>query len=153
MNQTQSSGSFESIPLEAIRPSSTNPRRNFDETALNELAASIGEAGVTQPILVRPIPNPADIYIAEGYEIVSGERRFRAAKLAGLEEIPAFVRELDDRTALEIQMIENLQRADLHPMEEAEGYRALMAVQPRCVHTLGFRKIIRSRASATRTST
>jgi ParB/RepB/Spo0J family partition protein len=127
MNQTQSSGSFESIPLEAIRPSSTNPRRNFDETALNELAASIGEAGVTQPILVRPIPNPADIYIAEGYEIVSGERRFRAAKLAGLEEIPAFVRELDDRTALEIQMIENLQRADLHPMEEAEGYRALMA--------------------------
>jgi len=111
------------IRLDAIVASKTNPRKHFDEAALQELAESIGKHGVLQPILVRP--NGAD----GSYELVAGERRWRAAKLAKLERIPATVRELADAEVLEIQVIENLQRADLHPLEEAEGYEALMKCQ------------------------
>lgn len=111
------------ILLDAIVASKTNPRKHFDKAALQELAESIGKHGVLQPILVRP--NAAD----GNYELVAGERRWRAAKLAKLERIPATVRELADAEVLEIQVIENLQRADLHPLEEAEGYEALMKCQ------------------------
>lgn len=111
------------IRLDAIVASKTNPRKHFDKAALQELAESIGKHGVLQPILVRP--NGTD----GNYELVAGERRWRAAKLAKLERIPATVRELADAEVLEIQVIENLQRADLHPLEEAEGYEALMKCQ------------------------
>jgi ParB/RepB/Spo0J family partition protein len=106
------------IPLCNISTSPTNPRKNFNEESLNELASSIKEKGVLQPILVRPAGNI--------FELVAGERRFRAAMIADLADIPAIVRDLDDRAALEVQVIENLQREDLSVMEEAEGYRALI---------------------------
>jgi ParB/RepB/Spo0J family partition protein len=106
-----------SIPIAEIRPGK-NPRKLFDEDSLGELADSIRSKGVLQPILVRPS--------GRGFELVAGERRWRAAKIAGLAEIPATVRELSDEDVLEISLIENLQRADLHPLEEAEGYRQLM---------------------------
>jgi len=127
MNQPQSSGSFQSIPLDHIRPSGTNPRKHFDQAKLEELAESIRAMGVTQPVLLRPRLVYVDAGAQESYEIVSGERRYRASRIAGKEEIPALVREMSDEEALQIQMIENLQRQDLHPMEEADGYRALMA--------------------------
>ena len=111
---------FGNIPLACIRPSTTNPRKRFNDASLEELSASIKEHGVAQPILVRPIPDEAD-----QVEIVAGERRYRASKLAGLETIPAIVRNLTDVQALEIQVIENLQREDVHPIEEAEGYGRL----------------------------
>lgn len=120
-------GSFEHIPLSAIRPSTTNPRKHFDQAAMDELTQSIAELGVTDPIHVRsldeyPVTEP------EIYELVAGERRFRAAEALGLEEIPAIVHEgMSDAEAMTLQIVENLQRADLHPMEEAEGYRALLA--------------------------
>jgi len=105
------------IPLALIEPSPFQPRRRFDEAALRELAASIRRRGVLQPLLVRPL--------GDGYQLVAGERRFRAAQLAGLDEVPAVVRELSDREALEVALVENLQREDLSPVEEAEGYRRL----------------------------
>lgn len=108
------------ITLDRIHPSKTNPRRNFDAAALKELTASVQQNGVLQPVLVRPN--------GKGYELVAGERRYRAAKAAGLAELPAMVRELTDQEALEIQVIENLQRDDLHPLEEAEGYERLLKV-------------------------
>ena len=111
------------IRLDAIVASKTNPRKHFDKAALQELAESIGKHGVLQPILVRPNGTEGN------YELVAGERRWRAAKLAKLERIPATVRELADAEVLEIQVVENLQRADLHPLEEAEGYEALMKCQ------------------------
>jgi ParB/RepB/Spo0J family partition protein len=118
---TNTSLVFVPIPLGQIRPSKTNPRKNFDKVQLEELAQSIREKGVLQPILVRPDHKVGD------YELVAGERRYRAAKDAGLQEIPAVVRELTDIEVIEVQVIENLQRTDLHPLEEAEGYRQLMA--------------------------
>jgi ParB/RepB/Spo0J family partition protein len=111
----------QSIPLPDIIRSKSNPRKTFDAAKLTELAASVKEHGVLQPILVRPNGK------AGTYELVAGERRFRAAQEAGLTEIPALVRELTDTQVLEIQVIENLQRDDLHPLEEADGYRQLMA--------------------------
>ena len=106
------------IPLDQIVESKTNPRKHFDKAALDELAASVREHGVLSPILVRPL--------APGrYELVAGARRFRAAKAAGLEAIPAAVRELDDKQALEVQVVENLQRSDLGPLEEARGCQIL----------------------------
>jgi ParB/RepB/Spo0J family partition protein len=115
---------FGNIPIACVIPSKTNPRKYFDEAALNELAASIKNHGVAQPILVRPLPTTEDMI--DCVEIVAGERRYRASKLAGMETIPAIVRELTDVQALEIQVIENLQRQDVHPIEEAEGYDQLM---------------------------
>jgi len=115
---------FGDIPIACVVPSKTNPRKHFNDVDLAELAASIKQHGVAQPILVRPLPTTADMI--DCVEIVAGERRYRACKLAGLETIPAIVRELSDVQALEIQVVENLQRKDVHPIEEAEGYEQLM---------------------------
>lgn len=115
------------IPLASIVVSKTNPRKTFDKTKLAELADSVKLQGVLQPILVRPINGGGT------FEVVAGERRFKAAKVAGLDEIPANVRELTDAQALELQVIENQQREDLHPLEEAEGYESLM----KCKHADG----------------
>jgi ParB family transcriptional regulator, chromosome partitioning protein len=111
------------IPLHRIRESKTNPRRQFDEV---KLADNIRQHGVLQPVLVRPIPDGEP----ETYELVAGARRFRASKLAKREAIPASVRELTDAQCLELQLIENLQRADVHELDEARGYTALMRLQP-----------------------
>ena len=111
----------EGYPIERIRPNPNQPRRDFAEGDLEELAASIREKGVIQPLILRPHPVAAD-----HYEIVAGERRWRAAQLAGLHVLPAIVRSLDDGEVLELAIIENIQRADLNPLEEAQGYRQLM---------------------------
>jgi len=112
------------IPLSKISESKTNPRRQFDETKLVELADNIKQYGVLQAILVRPISE------ADSFEVVAGTRRYRASKLAGCETIPASVRELTDTQCLELQLIENLQRSDVHELDEAQGYAALMQLQP-----------------------
>jgi ParB family chromosome partitioning protein len=104
------------VPLDRISSNPDQPRMTFDEDALNELSASIREHGVLQPILVRPTDQP------QRYQLVAGERRWRAARAAGLTEIPALIEQLDDETALEIGIIENLQREDLSPLEEALIY-------------------------------
>jgi ParB family chromosome partitioning protein len=106
------------LPLASVEPHPEQPRRHFDEQALNELAESIGQRGVIQPIIVRPL--------GEGrYQLVAGERRWRAAQRAQLHEIPALVRALDERDAMALALIENIQRADLNPVEEARAYRRL----------------------------
>lgn len=117
MNEQSTMTELLQISIKDLKPSQLNPRKHFNEGKLLELAASIKEKGVLQPIVVRPSNGK--------YEIVCGERRWRAASAAGVEKIPAVVRELDDQETLELQMIENLQRDDMHPMEEAEGYFAL----------------------------
>lgn len=106
------------LPIEAIQRDLEQPRRTFDEERLKELAASIKAQGILQPVLVR----------REGdhYRLIAGERRWRAAQLAGLKELPALVREASDAEAFELALVENLQRADLNPIEEAEGYRRLV---------------------------
>lgn len=109
------------IAVDRIVPNPDQPRRTFTEDALHELANSIREKGVIQPLILRR--NPRD---PQGYEIVAGERRWRAAQRARLHEVPAIVRELDDTEVLEIAIIENIQRADLNAVEEARGYRQLM---------------------------
>lgn len=106
-----------SIPVEKIRPNPTQPRSVFEESGLEALAASLQDCGALQPILVRPS--------GTGYEVVAGERRLRAAKIAGLNEIPAIVRSIPDNSLLELALIENVQRADLNPIERARAYRAL----------------------------
>ncbi len=121
------------VQLDQIVPSPTNPRKAFDKEALEELAASIKAHGVLQPVLVRPWPAsrkpPKGFPEASetGYELVVGERRWRAARLAGLDAIPATVQVLEDAEVVEVQLVENLARTDLHPLEEADGYRQLMA--------------------------
>ncbi|MBF9048437.1 ParB/RepB/Spo0J family partition protein [Roseobacter sp. HKCCD9010] len=109
------------IPIEHIQPNPDQPRRVFTEEALEELAASIREKGVIQPLILRPDPNAS-----EKYQIVAGERRWRAAQRAQLHEVPAIVRDFDDTEVLEVAIIENIQRSDLNAMEEAAGYRQLM---------------------------
>ncbi len=109
------------IYIKDIRPNPAQPRRTFSEEELEELAASIRQRGVLQPILVRPDPDAAG-----RYQIIAGERRYRAAQKAGLKEIPAVVREADELELLEVGIIENVQRTDLNPIEEAEAYGALM---------------------------
>jgi len=107
------------LPIEQIAPNPRNPRGEFGEEALQELTQSIREKGVVQPLLVRPI--------ADGqFELIAGERRWRAARRAGLDVVPVVVREVDDRESLELAIIENVQRADLNPIEEAMGYRELV---------------------------
>jgi ParB family chromosome partitioning protein len=118
--------SVQDIPLNRIQESRTNPRRQFDETKLAELAGNIRQHGVLQPVLVRPLPGGEPGF----YELVAGARRYRASKLAGRKTIPASVRELTDTQCLELQLIENLQRADVHELDEARGYAALMQMQP-----------------------
>ena len=112
--------SIQDIPLAKIRESKTNPRRFFDEAKLAELADNIRQHGVLQPILLRPLPEGE----AGTYELVAGTRRYRASKLAKRDSIPATVRELTDAQALELQVIENVQRVDVHPLDEAQGYCA-----------------------------
>lgn len=106
------------VPLTAIRPCPFQPRKDFPEAALRELADSIREQGIVQPLIVRPRP--------DGFELIAGERRWRAAQLAGLAEVPVLVREADDTAVLELALIENLQRENLNPVEEAQGYQQLM---------------------------
>lgn len=109
------------IPIELIHRNPDQPRRRFGEAEIAELADSIREKGVLQPVLVRPAPG-----LPGEYQLVAGERRWRASQQAGLKAIPALVRELDDQQVLEIAIIENVQRADLGPIEESLSYRALM---------------------------
>jgi ParB family transcriptional regulator, chromosome partitioning protein len=108
------------IPIEFLRPNPRNPRRNFEGDSLDELAASIKEKGILQPILARPLPGSPD-----SYEIIAGERRWRAAQRAGLHEVPIVSINADDRQALELAIIENVQRTDLDPLDEAAGYQRL----------------------------
>lgn len=110
------------VPIEYLEPSPLQPRRHFAEEELEALAASMREHGVLQPLLVRPLPG-----LATGYEIVAGERRWRAAQRAGITELPVVVRELDDRQVVELALVENLQREDLSPLEEAQAYARLAA--------------------------
>ncbi|MGN1421101.1 MAG: ParB/RepB/Spo0J family partition protein [Eubacterium sp.] len=107
------------LPLNEIVPNKEQPRKTFDEGALQELADSITQHGVLQPLLVRPLP-------AGGYQLVAGERRWRASRIAGLKEVPVVIKELSDVETMEIAIIENLQREDLNPIEEAEGLQALI---------------------------
>ena len=107
------------LPISQVESNSAQPRKQFDPDALADLADSIREHGVIQPLTVRKLQSGY-------YQIIAGERRWRAARMAGLREIPAIVIEADDRKAMELAMIENLQREDLNPMEEAEGYQALI---------------------------
>ncbi len=109
------------VPITWIHPGTYQPRHHFDETAIDELAVSIRERGILQPIMVRPVKGQRD-----SYEIIGGERRWRAAQKAGVHEVPVLVREMTDREAMEIGLIENVQRQDLSPLEEAEGYRRLL---------------------------
>jgi ParB/RepB/Spo0J family partition protein len=110
------------IPLAEIKQSPTNPRKTFAPGAMADLTASVQQHGVLEPVIVRPFPGKAK---GDIFELVAGERRWRAAAMAGLKEIPALVREMTDEEVLEIQVVENLQRQDLHPLEEAHGYHAL----------------------------
>ncbi len=109
------------LPLAFLRANPRNPRKAFDTDDLNDLAASIREKGVVQPILVRPVAGADD-----SYEIIAGERRWRAAQKAGLHEVPVVVHDVSDKEALELAIIENVQRADLNPLEEAVGYQQLI---------------------------
>ena len=118
MMETESSGSLY-LPISQVESCSGQPRKHFDEESLQELADSITEHGIIQPLTVRKL--------ASGYyQIIAGERRWRAARLAGLQEVPVIVMEADDRKAAELAMIENLQREDLNPMEEAAGFQSLI---------------------------
>jgi ParB family chromosome partitioning protein len=110
------------IPIEFLRPNPRNPRTNFTESDLADLSASIREKGIIQPVVVRSVAG-----VADAYEIIAGERRWRAAQQAGLTAVPVVVHEADDREALELAIIENVQRADLNPIEEARGYERLSA--------------------------
>jgi ParB family chromosome partitioning protein len=112
-------GQVLSVRLSEIEPNREQPRKQFDEDALAELADSIAQHGVLQPLLVRPL-------LIGGYQLVAGERRWRAARLAGLTEVPVVIRGMDDREAAELAMIENLQREDLNPIEEAKGFQTLI---------------------------
>lgn len=111
--------SVNKLRIMEIEPNHDQPRKDFDEKALSELAESIEQHGVLQPLVVRPLSNGA-------YQLVAGERRWRAARIAGLTEVPVVIKELSDEEVIEIAMIENLQREDLNPLEEALGYRYMM---------------------------
>ena len=115
-----SANTIRRLPVDSIIANRQNPRRDFDADQLEELTNSIREKGVMQPLLVRPAEAPNQ------FEIIAGERRWRAAQRAGLHEIPVIVREVDDKEALELAIIENVQRVDLNPLEEAQGYEQLI---------------------------
>jgi len=119
VNVSAEESGINSVRLSEIEPNLSQPRKEFDEEALNELADSIAAHGVLQPLLIRPTKNGM-------YQIVAGERRWRAARLAGLTEVPALIRELTDEETDQMALIENLQREDLNAVETAEGYRRLM---------------------------
>jgi ParB family transcriptional regulator, chromosome partitioning protein len=114
-------GGTQRMPVAWLRSGAFQPRRHFKDEALQELANSIRERGILEPLLVRPMPG-----VRDSFEIVAGERRWRAAQIAGLHDVPALVRELTDREAMEFGIIENVQREDLSPIEEGEGYKRLI---------------------------
>ena len=116
----QDSSPYRLLPLHKVEPNPDQPRRDFDEEELQALADSVATHGIVQPLTVRELPNGY-------YQIIAGERRWRAARLAGLSEIPAVIIEADDKKTMELALIENLQRQDLNPVEEAMGYHSLMA--------------------------
>ena len=128
------------VSIDKINPNPNQPRKHFNETLLNELADSIRENGVLQPLLVRKK--------GEGYEIIAGERRYQASKIAGLEEMPVIVKEVDDQKMLELALIENLQRSDLNPIEEAKGYRQLIKASGMTQEALS-KAVSKSRSSIT----
>ncbi len=117
-NDNESAGSTV-LPISEIEPNRSQPRHDFDEESLRELADSIAVHGVLQPLLVRPMPEG-------GYQLVAGERRWRASRMAGLLEVPVIIKEMSDSEMMQISMIENLQRENLNPVEEAMGYRVLI---------------------------
>ena len=121
LNKNESSNQETKISIAKLKPSPSQPRRLFDKNSINELAESIRSKGLVQPILVRPSPTETG-----AYEIIAGERRWRAAQIAQLHEVPAVIRQLDDVESLEIAIIENVQRSDLSPIEEAAGYKRLI---------------------------
>ena len=129
------------LPVGAIRPGKYQPRTKMDETALAELAASIRTQGLMQPLLVRPLGRDA-------YELIAGERRWRAAQMAGLAEVPALVREVPDEAALAMSLIENIQREDLNPLEEATGLQRLVG-EFRMTHEQAADAVGRSRSATT----
>lgn len=118
-NESEDQNSTVTLKISEIEPNKDQPRTDFDDKALSELAESIALHGVLQPLLVRPL-------VYGGYQIVAGERRYRASRMAGLTEVPVVIRELDDRETMELALIENLQRENLTPIEEAKGYKTLM---------------------------
>ncbi|MCI6824798.1 MAG: ParB/RepB/Spo0J family partition protein [Ruminococcus bromii] len=118
-NDNEDGGGSVTLNISEIEPNRSQPRKEFDEKALSELAESISKHGLLQPLLVRPLT-------LGGYQIVAGERRYRACQMAGLKDIPVIIRELGDTETMELALIENLQREDLTPLEEAEGYNVLM---------------------------
>jgi len=118
IEQEVEEGQVIKLPISDVEPNKNQPRKLFDREKLTELSSSIAEHGLLQPITVRKV--------GERYQIISGERRWRASRMAGLMEIPAIVREIDDKTTLELGLIENLQREDLNVVEEAKGYKALI---------------------------
>lgn len=118
-NETEDSNTSVMLKISEIEPNRSQPRRDFDENSLSDLAQSISQHGLLQPLLVRPLP-------IGGYQIVAGERRYRACRMAGLTEVPVTIRELSDTETMELALIENLQREDLSPIEEALGYKALI---------------------------
>ena len=115
----ESNSPYRTLPIHKVEPNPGQPRQDFDEEELQALADSIAEHGIIQPLTVRELDNGY-------YQIIAGERRWRAARIAGLQEVPTVVMEADDRTAMELALIENLQRQDLNPVEEALGYRTLV---------------------------
>ena len=117
--EPESSGGLKTLPLHKIEPNPNQPRRDFDDEELEALAESIRQHGIIQPLTVREMPNGY-------YQIIAGERRWRASRLAGLDEVPVVIMEADDQKAMELALIENLQRQDLNPVEEAQGYDALI---------------------------
>ncbi|MBQ7302817.1 MAG: ParB/RepB/Spo0J family partition protein [Clostridia bacterium] len=118
-NTLDTDGNVSTLRLTDIEPNKDQPRKQFDEDALSELSQSIAQHGVLQPLLVRPMTNGT-------YQLVAGERRWRAARMAGLVQVPVVIREMTEQEAAELALIENLQRQDLNPMEEAVGYQTLM---------------------------
>ncbi len=118
-NDTEDRNATITLKISDIEPNRTQPRKEFNDAALAELADSISQHGIIQPLLVRPI-------FGGGYQIVAGERRWRAARMAGISEVPAVIREMSDGEVMELALIENLQREDLNPVEEAQGYQCLI---------------------------
>lgn len=118
-NETEDGGSTVTLKISEIEPNHNQPRRDFDEESLSQLAESIKAHGLIQPIVVRPL-------LGGGYQIVAGERRYRACRIAELTEVPVIIRELTEKETMEIALIENLQREDLNPIDEALGYKSLM---------------------------
>lgn len=118
-NESESKNSTVTLKISEIEPNRDQPRKDFDESALAELAHSISQHGVLQPLLVRPL-------IGGGYQIVAGERRYRACRMAGVTEVPVVIRELSDSETMELALIENLQRENLTPIEEAKGFGVLV---------------------------